>query len=128
MCWTGSTATGQSSTPSIAGETSQRQGAMEGATRMRAEAAPEQQALGPWWVVASAAAAAVGIAVGRPLAELVRAPLSQILDGLLTVAFFGAIFGLCVGLGHTLAQRRMVPAIGWTLASALGGAVGFVLG
>jgi hypothetical protein len=95
---------------------------------MRAEATPAQRALGPWWVVASAAAAAVGIAVGRPLAELVRAPLSQILGGLPTVALFGAFFGLCLGLGHTLVQRRLFPAVGWTLASAVGGAAGFVLG
>jgi hypothetical protein len=95
---------------------------------MQADAVPEQRLLGPWWAVTSAAAAAVGIAVGRPLAELVREPFSQILGGLPTVALFGAFFGLCLGLGHTLAQRRMLPAIGWTLASAVGGAAGYVLG
>jgi hypothetical protein len=95
---------------------------------MQADAAPAQRALGLWWVVASAAAAAVGIAVGRPLAELVREPFSQILDGLPTVALFGGFFGVCLGLAHALAQRGMLPAIGWTLASALGGAAGYVLG
>ncbi len=95
---------------------------------MKAEADPSKQALGPWWAVASAAAAAVAIAVGRPLAELVREPFSQIVGGLPTLAFFGAIFGLCLGLGHTLAQRHMIPAIEWTVASTIGGAAGFVLG
>ena len=95
---------------------------------MTADAAAGKQTLGPWWVVASAAAAAVGIAVGRPLAELVREPLSQIAGGLPTVAFFGAFLGLCLGLAHTLARRQLVPAVEWTLASTLGGAVGFVLG
>src|SRR5690348_799379 len=98
----GSTAIGRSSTRCTAGEASQWLGAAEGATRMLAEAVPTQRALGPWWVVASAVAAAVGIAVGRPLAELPREPFSQILGGLPTVALFGAFFGLCLGLGHTL--------------------------
>jgi hypothetical protein len=95
---------------------------------MQADAAPAHRALGLWWVVASAAAAAVGIAVGRPLAELVREPFSQILGGLPTVVLFGGFFGLCLGLAHALAQRGLLPAIGWTLASALGGAAGYVLG
>jgi hypothetical protein len=96
--------------------------------QLKAEAVSGQQTLGPWWAVASAAAAAVGIAVGRPLAELVREPFSPLGGGLPTVAVFGAIFGLLVGLGHALAQRRLVPAVWWTLASTIGGAVGFVLG
>lgn len=95
---------------------------------MQGDVAPERRALGLWWVVARAAAAAVGIAVGRPLAELVREPFSQVLNGLPTVALFGAFFGVCLGLGETLAQRRTIPALRWTLASALGGAAGFVLG
>jgi len=96
--------------------------------RVKAEAGPGQQTLGPWWAVASAAAAAVGIAVGRPLAELVREPFSPLGGGLPTVAVFGTIFGLLIGLGHALAQRPLVPAVWWTLASAIGGAIGFVLG
>ncbi len=96
--------------------------------RVKAEAVPGQQTLGPWWAVASAAAAAVGIAVGRPLAELVREPFSPLGGGLPTVAVFGAIFGLLIGLGHTLVQRRLVHAVWWTLASTIGGAIGFVLG
>jgi hypothetical protein len=95
---------------------------------MTPDAVADKQTLGPWWVVASAAAAAVGIAAGRPLAELVREPFSQIVGGLPTVAIFGAFFGLCLGLAHALARRRMVPAVEWTLASTLGGAVGYVLG
>jgi hypothetical protein len=95
---------------------------------MQVEAIPAQRTLGPWWVVASAAAAAVGIAVGRPLAELAREPFDQALGGLPIVALFGAFFGLCLGLGHTLAQQRIIPAFWWTLASALGGAAGFALG
>ena len=95
---------------------------------MTVDAVAGKQTLGPWWVVASAVAAAVGIAVGRPLAELVREPFSQIVGGLPTVAFFGAFFGLCLGLGHTLTRWRMVLAVEWTLASTLGGAVGYVLG
>jgi hypothetical protein len=79
-------------------------------------------------VLASTLAAAVAIAVGRPLAEVVREPFSPIVGGLPTLVFFGAIFGLCLGLGHTLAQRHVIPAIWWTLASTVGGAAGFVLG
>jgi hypothetical protein len=95
--------------------------------RVKAGAVAAKQMLGPWWVGASAAAA-VAIAVGRPLAELVREPLSQVQGGLPTVAILGGVFGLTLGLGHAVSQPRLIAAVEWTLASTLGGAIGFVLG
>jgi hypothetical protein len=96
--------------------------------RMKAGAVPGKQTLGPWWVAANAMAAAAAVAVGRPVADLVRPPLSPILGGLPTVVLLGGIFGLSLGLGHALARRRLIAAVEWTLASAAGGAVGFALG
>jgi hypothetical protein len=95
---------------------------------MQTDTVAATQTLSPWWVGASAAAAAVAIAVGRPVAELVREPLSQVLGGLPTVALLGGVFGFTLGLGHALSQPRLIAAVEWTLASAVGGAVGFVLG
>lgn len=85
---------------------------------------------GLWWVVTRMLAAAVGIAVARPVVELVREPLSQILGGTPTVALFGAIFGGCLGLGQALVQRgRSEPhPAWWVVASSVSGAVSYVLG
>jgi hypothetical protein len=85
------------------------------------------------WVAACTVAAAVGIAVARPLAELVREPLSQIMDGLPTVALFGALFGGCLGLGQALVQLRGRGRVGphpawWVLTTTVSGAIGYVLG
>jgi hypothetical protein len=74
--------------------------------------------------------AALGIAVARPMAELVRQPLSQAVGGLLTVALFGAVLGGCVALGQALvwwASSGPHPAW-WVVATSVGGAVGYVLG
>jgi hypothetical protein len=93
-------------------------------------AVPVPPGRGLWWVVTCTVAAAVGIALARPAAELVRKPLSQVFDGLPTVAVFGAVFGACVGLGRALVQRRPSgphPAW-WVVACLLSGAVGYVLG
>ncbi len=87
---------------------------------------------GLWWVVSCTLSAALGIAVARPAAELVREPLSQIWGGLLTVALFGALFGACLGVGQALTRRRRGrPALGlagWVVASSVTGAVGYLLG
>ena len=95
---------------------------------VQADAVLGKQTLGPWWVGASTVAAAAALAIGRPFVERVREPLSQILGGLPTVALLGGIFGLALGLGHALARPRLILAVEWTLASTVGGAVGFVLG
>jgi hypothetical protein len=78
-------------------------------------------------------AAAIGIAVARPLAELVREPFSEIVDGLPTIALFGALFGGCLGLGQALVQLRGRERVGlhpawWVLATIVSGAVGYVPG
>ena len=85
---------------------------------------------GLWWVVICTVAAAVGIAVARPVAELVREPLSNIFDGMPTVALFGAIVGACLGLGQALVRRgrRGAPPVWWVLISSVSGAVGYLLG
>ena len=85
------------------------------------------------WIAACTVAAAAGIALARPLAELVREPLSQIMDGLLTVVLFGALFGGCLGLGQALVRRRGRGRSGphpawWVLATIVSGAIGYVLG
>lgn len=83
-----------------------------------------------WWIVICTVAAAVGIAVARPVAELAREPLSHVFDGMPTVAIFGAIFGGCLGLGQALVRRGLpgAPPIWWVLASGVSGAVGYLLG
>lgn len=85
---------------------------------------------GFWWIVTSTVAAAVGIAVARPVTALVREPLSQIVSGMPTVALFGALFGGCLGLGQTLLRRgRSGPHLAWlVLANTVSGAVGYILG
>jgi hypothetical protein len=91
---------------------------------------PATSGRGLWWIVTCTVAAAVGIAVARPAAELVREPLSQIWNGLPTVALFGAVFGGFLGLRQALVKRWQSsphPAW-WVLASLVSGAVGYVLG
>lgn len=101
-------------------------------TTMKNGPAPRPLAAGRalLWVATSTLGASVGIAVARPVAELVREPLGQLLGGLPTIALFGAIFGACVGLGHALVRWRpsgLHPAW-WVLASTVSGAVGYLLG
>lgn len=93
-------------------------------------AGPVAPARGLWWVVTCTAGAAVGIAVARPVAELARAPLSQVLGGTPTIALFGALFGGCLGLGQALVrQGRSGPhPVWWVLANIMSGAVGYVAG
>lgn len=93
-------------------------------------AGPVTSGRGLWWVVTCAGAAAVGIAVARPVAELVREPLSQAVGGMPTVALFGALFGGCLGLGQALVRwgRSGPHPAWWVLASSVSGAVGYVVG
>lgn len=84
---------------------------------------------GLWRVVTCTVAAAVGIAVARPVADLARVPLSQVLGGMPTVALLGAIFGGSLGLGQALVRWGRSPHLAWwTLASIVSGAAGYVLG
>ncbi len=96
-------------------------------TNIAVSAAPGR---GLWWVVTCTVAAAVGIAVARPAAELVREPLSEVFGGMPTVALFGAIFGGCLGLGRALASRGQSGShrAWWVVASSASGAVGYVVG
>ncbi len=82
------------------------------------------------WIMTCAVAAAAGIAVARPVTELVRIPLSEILGGMPTVALFGAIFGGCLGLGQALVRlgRPGPHPAWWVLASTVSGAAAYVLG
>jgi hypothetical protein len=93
-------------------------------------AAPDTPGGSLWWVVTCMAAAAVGIAVARPAAELVREPLSPVFGGMPTVALFGALFGGCIGLGQALVRRgRSGPhPAWWMVASSVSGAVGYLVG
>ncbi len=90
-------------------------------------------AYGLLWVLACTAAAAVGITVARPVAELARAPLGQFFSGMLTVALFGGLFGGCLGLvqASVLVWRQRLPGIyaAWlVLLSIVSGAAGYVFG
>ncbi len=93
-------------------------------------AAPVGSGRGLWWVLICTVAAAAGIAVARPVAELAREPLSNVYGGMLTVALFGALFGGCLGLGQALVRwgRSGPHPTWWVLASIVSGAVGYVAG
>jgi hypothetical protein len=98
----------------------------------QAPAVSSARGRGLWWVVSCALSAALGVAVARPAAELVREPLSQVWSGLLTVALCGALFGACLGVGQALVRwrrgRSVLGLAGWMLASSVTGAVGYLLG
>jgi len=82
------------------------------------------------WVASCTAAAAVGIALVRPLAEHVREPLSQIVDGLPTMALFGGCLGVVQALVQWGSRRRQSGphTAWWMLATSVSGALGYVLG
>lgn len=98
----------------------------------QAPVASSTRGRGLWWVVSCTLSAALGVAVARPAAELVREPWSQVWGGLLTVALFGALFGACLGVGQALVRwrpgRSGLGLAGWMLASCVTGAVGYLLG
>jgi hypothetical protein len=84
--------------------------------------------LGTRWMVASGVGGAVGLPAGAALASVVRFPLANVVQGLLTVALFGAIFGLGMGLAQALARPQLLDLAPWALLSGLGGALGYALG
>lgn len=86
---------------------------------------------GLMWVLACTLAAAVGITVARPVAELVRESLAPDMGGILTVALFGGLFGGCLGLGQALVRlgrHAALYSVWLVMASIISGALGYVLG
>jgi hypothetical protein len=79
-------------------------------------------------MVATGVGGAIGLPIGAALATAVRFELASVAQGLPTVAIFGAVFGLGIGLAQALARRQLLSLGMWTVVSGLGGALGFVLG
>lgn len=82
------------------------------------------------WVGSSTIAAAIGVTVARPAGQLVREPLAQLGDGILTIALFGAIFGACLGAvqASTRLGREGHRPLWWMLLTMVSGAVAWVVG
>lgn len=85
---------------------------------------------GGWlgWVIANTAGYAIGAALWQGFFPVARPALGAFAGGILLLAGFGAVMGLCAGLAQMVAWRQdIVRASGWLLAVSLGTAVGFVV-
>jgi hypothetical protein len=83
----------------------------------------------PRWVLLTAVGYASGMGLSEVLYSITGAELGGILAGVLNVALYGAIVGAASGTFQSFLLRERIPrSYLWMVASAAGGAAGFVLG